>query len=311
MEKGWLCLSKPTDAQGRLGEGYDDVPGESYVWKAELPNGQNVASGDVIAIWDGERLLGVSRIEGEIEEFEGLRVEFSCPDCEQADVRPRKKEKPRYRCAKCHWTGDVPNQRTVKRLYRRATFAAGWCEIQRHVSAEECRALSVNPKSQLSLRDIDLEKLEAILLMENARVVEPFRRRNPQLNGGHVLRTVRTRKGQGAFRDKMLERFADTCAITGTNHPGALEAAHLYRYAEIGVHHEDGGLLLRRDIHTLFDLGLLAIEPKSLVVDVHEDLAVHASYGALKGAPLQVKLPKSTVEWLAIHWEEHRKPGTL
>jgi N-acyl homoserine lactone hydrolase len=45
-----------------------------------------------------------------------------------------------------------------------------------------------------------------------------------------------------------------------------LEAAHLYSYAASGVHHLDGGLLMRRDVHRLFDLGHHAVRPNSLTL---------------------------------------------
>jgi len=306
-DRGWLCLSKPTEEQGRLGEGYADVSGESYVWTAHLPNARQIAPGDVIAIWDGDQLLGVSRIEGEIEEFEGQRTEYSCPSCPgKGDVRVRKSSNPRYRCAFCHWEGNNPDQTTETRTYLRAGFGAGWTELSRVVTAEECRALCLKVKSQLSLREMDLTLLQALLTAEPARIVEPFRRRNPQINGGHVLRTVRTRVGQGAFRKQLLARYSNTCALTGTNHERALEAAHLYRYADVGEHHDDGGLLLRSDVHKLFDKGLLAVNPKTLLIDVHPELEHHPSYANLAGMPLQVNVPAGARRWLALHWEEHR-----
>lgn len=305
-DRGWLCLSKPTEEHGRIGEGYDDVLGESYVWTADLQNGRSIQAGDVIAIWDGARLLGVSRIEGAIEEFDGLRVSYSCPQCDSADVRFRKSESPRCRCAKCFWVGDSPIQKTTPRKYRRAAYAAGWCELRRHVSAEECRSLAKRPKSQHSIRELDLNRLEVTLESEDGIVLEPFRRRNPTMNGGHVLRTVRTRKGQGPFRVRMLQKYSSTCAFTGSNHDSALEAAHLYRYADVGEHFEDGGLLLRSDIHKLFDRGLLAVNPKTHSIDLHPDLSHHPSYANLAGKPLQVKVPAGAKRWLALHWEEHR-----
>jgi hypothetical protein len=106
----------------------------------------------------------------------------------------------------------------------------------------------------------------------------------------------------------MLQKYARTCAFTGSNHDSALEAAHLYRYAEIGQHFEDGGLLLRRDVHRLFDRGLLAVNPATQPIDVHPDLAPHPSYASLAGMSLQVKIPSGAKAWLALHWEEHRSP---
>lgn len=72
---------------------------------------------------------------------------------------------------------------------------------------------------------------------------------------------MRVRVGQAEFRLRLLARYGNVCAFSGPSPTAALEAAHLYSYAAEGRHHDDGGFLLRRDLHRLFDLGLLAVEP--------------------------------------------------
>ena len=102
----------------------------------------------------------------------------------------------------------------------------------------------------------------------------------------------------------MRDNFHDTCALSGPNHPAALDAAHLYSYAQSGQHDFHGGLLLRKDLHRLFDLGLIGVEPSNNCV-VAQSLGDHAQYGALDGRPLFVELKPKTKVWLKRHWEEH------
>lgn len=59
----------------------------------------------------------------------------------------------------------------------------------------------------------------------------------------------------------MLARFGEVCAVAGPLPGEMLDAAHLYRYADRPQHRLDGGLLLRRDLHALFDKNLLLIDP--------------------------------------------------
>ncbi|WP_234366335.1 HNH endonuclease signature motif containing protein [Streptomyces albireticuli] len=66
-----------------------------------------------------------------------------------------------------------------------------------------------------------------------------------------------------------------------------LEAAHLRPFASTERHRVEEGLLLRSDIHRLFDSGLLAIS-RDLVVSVAPSLAGHASYQALEGSHLEL-----------------------
>ncbi|MDG3016737.1 HNH endonuclease [Speluncibacter jeojiensis] len=62
------------------------------------------------------------------------------------------------------------------------------------------------------------------------------------------------RKGQSKFRDSLLAAYGSTCAVTGSTVTAVLEAAHIDRYYGEHTNHVTNGLLLRSDIHTLFDL---------------------------------------------------------
>lgn len=97
-----------------------------------------------------------------------------------------------------------------------------------------------------------------------------------------------------------------TCAISGSCPESVLDAAHLYSYAELGQHQRHGGLLLRSDLHRLFDRGLIAAEPDGLRVDVDESVRVFEPYGRLHGQPLRVEVPRAAGAWLEHHWLEYR-----
>jgi hypothetical protein len=121
---------------------------------------------------------------------------------------------------------------------------------------------------------------------------------------GHAL--VRVRRGQQQFREQLLGAQGTVCAFTGEAPARVLEAGHLYSYAQIGTHFEHGGLMLRRDVHRLFDDGLLAVEPTALRIDVAPSLAAYPQYARLDHEPLKLRLRDPQVEWLAKHWDEHR-----
>ena len=72
---------------------------------------------------------------------------------------------------------------------------------------------------------------------------------------------VRQRLGQGAFRVLVTDTYERRCAITQEKALPALEAAHIRPVAEKGMHRIDNGLLLRSDIHRLFDSGYVTITP--------------------------------------------------
>jgi putative restriction endonuclease len=69
---------------------------------------------------------------------------------------------------------------------------------------------------------------------------------------------IRPRLGQGSFRLAVLDAYAGSCAVTGEHALPALEAAHIQPYAVGGRHELANGLVLRRDLHRLFDLGYVS-----------------------------------------------------
>ncbi len=72
--------------------------------------------------------------------------------------------------------------------------------------------------------------------------------------------TVRPRLGQGTFR-YALEQAYGRCAVTGEHSLPALDAAHIVPYGDGGDHALENGLLLRADVHRLFDRGYVTVTP--------------------------------------------------
>jgi putative restriction endonuclease len=72
---------------------------------------------------------------------------------------------------------------------------------------------------------------------------------------------IRPRLGQGAFRVLVTDIYRRRCAVTRERTLPALEAAHIRPYGDGGAHEARNGLLLRRDIHSLFDAGYVTVTP--------------------------------------------------
>lgn len=76
-----------------------------------------------------------------------------------------------------------------------------------------------------------------------------------------VLRSVVQRRGQPKFRKALIEVYGGRCAISGCAMVDLLEAAHVYPYKDGVTNDVSNGLLLRADLHTLFDLRLISTDP--------------------------------------------------
>jgi putative restriction endonuclease len=72
---------------------------------------------------------------------------------------------------------------------------------------------------------------------------------------------IRPRLGQGAFRVLVTDVYQRRCVVTHERTLPALEAAHIRPYGDGGGHEASNGLLLRRDIHSLFDAGYVTVTP--------------------------------------------------
>ena len=73
---------------------------------------------------------------------------------------------------------------------------------------------------------------------------------------------ITPRLGQGAFRLTVTDNYERRCAVTGERTLPILDAAHIRSYAAGGEHVPSNGLLLRTDIHRLFDLGYVTVDPE-------------------------------------------------
>jgi HNH endonuclease len=127
-----------------------------------------------------------------------------------------------------------------------------------------------------------------------------------------VYAQILRRRGQQQFRAHLMHAYSGRCAITGCEAPDALEAAHLRPYRGPASNTVTNGLLLRADIHTLFDLKLLAIDPTTHQVVVSQRL-IGTEYGVLSGAPLsQPALPsqRPSQHALDLLWQEYVNGGS-
>lgn len=77
----------------------------------------------------------------------------------------------------------------------------------------------------------------------------------------YAQRLIAVRRGQQFFRQGLLQAFEGTCCVSGSRVEATLEAAHIRPYRGVDSHATGNGLLLRADLHTLFDLHLITVMP--------------------------------------------------
>lgn len=109
---------------------------------------------------------------------------------------------------------------------------------------------------------------------------------------------VAPRLGQGAFRIAVTEAYGRQCAVTGGKVLPALDAAHIRPYSEGGLHIKSNGILLRKDIHSVFDAGYATVDERYRFLvskKVKEIFNNGEEYLRLDGKVLQ--LPAGRLDW--------------
>lgn len=126
-------------------------------------------------------------------------------------------------------------------------------------------------------------------------------------------RLVAPRLGQGIFRVAVTDAYGRACAVTGEHSLPALEAAHIQSFADEGPHDVRNGILLRADLHRLFDQGYVTVTP-DLIFRVSDRLRADfnngKSYYPLDGTRLTLP-EKESERPLAefLQWHQDRFLG--
>lgn len=124
-----------------------------------------------------------------------------------------------------------------------------------------------------------------------------------------IQRSIIQRQGQPKFRKDLLKAYEKKCAITQCDVVEVLEAAHLVPYLGTGTNVVNNGLLLRGDIHTLWDRYLISIDPDTYTVHLHRSLmeSEYAQYNGVKVSLPALDIEKPSYLALLNHYEEFKK----
>lgn len=125
-----------------------------------------------------------------------------------------------------------------------------------------------------------------------------------------IATMVKRRQGQSGFRRILLRAYGTRCAITGCGVEPLLEAAHIHPYRGPDTNSVQNGMLLRADVHTLFDLGLITVSSEMRIV-VSPTLA-GTDYAALEGRTLRLpKSPSDRPSDLAFAWHRNEHVASV
>jgi len=148
---------------------------------------------------------------------------------------------------------------------------------------------SLTPTSFEQVRIADVNYLN-----DEANTISDFDPNDVEDGRKKTHRSVAIRQGQNKFREKLIDAYQGRCAVTGIRVLATLQAAHIAPYNGPKTNTVQNGILLRADIHNLFDLGLLQIDPKAMRLSISDELS-STPFNKLNGRKL--RLPKSKSQW--------------
>ncbi|REC75828.1 hypothetical protein DRF60_15060 [Chryseobacterium elymi] len=274
-------------------DSYEDSISEYYNYDSLVPNSKQIKKNDIAIITDKKKILGFASI-AYIDISKGEKIIRRCPQCPSTTIDSRKTKFPKYRCNKGH-AFDIPLEEPKVVTKFKAVFNTFLPFKGQREDLLQIRPFYTKGYNQnMSMQRLDskvfklfgdieqklqLDSYNNILSPEQGYVKEEQSPYTVKMKDEReiILQAIKLRRGQQSFRKKLLEKYNRTCIITGCNVVDILEAAHIKPYRGENDHHPNNGLLLRADIHTLFDLNLISINPSTFEVIV-SDLLINSEY---------------------------------
>lgn len=202
-----------------------------------------------------------------------------------------------------------PNDPVVVVIFRGDdAYHPGWLRLSEFAQlapplADRIRGVDDAPVALLTAFELGAKSaLDEFAEVAAAEPEIPFDPANVEDARRRVLAAVVRRQGQRKFRDALFDSYGGKCAVTGCVDASVLEAAHISPYRGPDTNKADNGLLLRADIHTLFDLGLISVNPETLQLKVAKQIET-PEYRDLDGEKLSEGATGASKAALREHWD--------
>lgn len=277
MKRAWSLLTISGARQYGGNTGYDDDPEAVYRYDSDVANHRQVEAGDIVFIRSRSEVLGVAEIE-RILEGTGQKDRLRCPHCRATNIKRRLTKSPPWGCKNGHFFDEPVNEPVTVTTYE-ARYGGSFTRVSSDLTVTRLHEAVLRPSDQMSIKELDLARLEPFLNQDNATdaLLNRFVAEMSVPQGDaemplgspasrieerrRVLREISLRRGQTQFRERLIRRYGLRCQISGYDFAPAIEAAHIRPYAAYQNNGAGNGLLLRSDLHTLFDLGFIGIDP--------------------------------------------------
>lgn len=316
----WILKSKGDESSFGGNEGYPDQIESHYVFDNHVKNFDKIRPGDLIVIVGKKNIEGFAKVE-RIDIEKGVhRKRFRCPICNTQEHYPRKKLLPKYKCRNKHFFDEPSIEDIIVDQYT-AEYGSTFISAPPGSSTQLLSGFYINRNLYYSIQPATSDFIDRSFPaiaheldgFKNGKKGNKLRTDSnlpttPYSPGPEDTRSVKTsrrvtRKGQQKFRENLFKIYGTVCMLSGCRVAEAIEASHIIPYRGENDNHQANGLLLRRDLHALFDADLLGIEPVTLRITVHPHLS-GSEYARFKGEKLNLDRTdfQPSIEALKFRW---------
>lgn len=323
--RAWTLITLGEDRQYGGNTGYLDDLKQTYRYDSGVANSKRLAAGDLVFLRDRKRLLGLALVS-EITSAPATKTRQRCPDCDTTNIKSRRNVLPPWRCVDGH-VFDQPVRRDENVVSYQASYGESFREVSENIPVSLLKKAALRPNDQLAIEEVDPSSIEkAVIALDPslfaffAAAMQSIRpaateadddQCDPDMTAGDtrtvVLRAIKARRGQKKFRDGLVRRYGRSCLVSGCQLMDIVEAAHIWPHQGEASNNLRNGLLLRSDLHTLFDLDLLGVHPQDLTIHLHP-MAMQAGYSHLNGSVLKCTAKRRPSEnVLQERWNSFQK----
>ncbi|QXB59582.1 HNH endonuclease [Pantoea agglomerans] len=305
--KAWAFKTiKKSELRYQGNNGYDDNPTKSYSYDNLVANHKQVKEGDIVIVYNRSEILGVTKIDF-ISRKKTTKEINDCiiPNCNTDKIRKRNKKKPKWRCSNGHEFAEAKTEHIPITKFS-AFYSGSFIKLKKPYLLLESKI--INHNKQLSIQEVRtdwalsllngvenyLEELSSDDSMEAPALFSKEDYRDV------VNRSIKQRRGQKSFREKLIKSHPQ-CAISKSKIVDILEAAHIFPYRNKTHNHISNGMLLRADLHTLFDLNLIAINPSDMTLRIAKNLE-KSEYANLDKKKIDIK-HQISIEAIIERWK--------
>ena len=223
----WSFLTVEGARQYGGNVGYLDDSAKIYRYDSDVANHRQIQKNDIVILRSKTRVLGVAKVE-EIVEGEASKERLRCPGCQATNIKERVTKLPRWGCKNGHAFDEPFREFTPVRTFE-AHYEGTFRAVPPSLTTALLHDAVLRPSDQMSIKEIDLAKIEAYLLKDprcheliigyaslimtdtSEEVLAPNSKRSIIEERRRVLREINLRRGQVQFRQRLVRRYGESC----------------------------------------------------------------------------------------------------